>query len=291
MYHNYMHLNEIDFGLNDQEAMDFLSEINHPPCAILKECYGKWEYKEPPTKEQVKTELGLNQECPEKAGPPSVQAKPANKTTQPRQVTTVQATNHANHVQVTCPINHNITDKAEAGTILVHAVQAYVIHAHVTCQWLTFTATISDYAPWIFTDDPEPPHWEAACTPLPKPAPLMGPTKCNQESTAEMETKCCYIQQHQQLHHNTEGLEGLPILPFDLDVTPHNEPPGNWSYMHALLEGYQRSSASFTQKCIIEFWCHHGSSYDDVPLLPQTVLLAMESTKDLPGESNGPKIG
>jgi hypothetical protein len=122
MYCNYVHLDEINFGLNDQEAMDLLSEIDHPPCAILKECNGKWEYKELPTKEQIKTELGLNQECPQKAGPPSVQAKPANKTTQPRQVTTVQATNHANHAQVTHLINHHITDEAEAGAILVHAV-------------------------------------------------------------------------------------------------------------------------------------------------------------------------
>ena len=85
-------------------------------------------YKEPTAKEQLKFELGLNQECPKKAGLPSVQAKLANKTTQPRQVATVQATNHANHVQVTHLINHKITDKAEAGTILIHAAQAYVIH-------------------------------------------------------------------------------------------------------------------------------------------------------------------
>jgi hypothetical protein len=117
-----MCLKEIDFGLNDQEATDFLSEINHPPCATLKECYGKWEYNEPPTREQIKNELGLDQECPQKAGPLSVHAKPANKTTQPGQVTSVQATNHANHVQVACPIHHNITDKAKAGAILIHTV-------------------------------------------------------------------------------------------------------------------------------------------------------------------------
>ena len=86
-------------------------------------------YKEPTTKEQLKFELGLNQECPEKAGLPSVQAKPANKTTQPGQIATVQATNLANHVQVTHLINCNITDKAEAGAILVHAAWAYIIHA------------------------------------------------------------------------------------------------------------------------------------------------------------------
>jgi hypothetical protein len=119
----------------------------------------------------------------------------------------------------------------------------------------------------------------------------MGPTKHDEESTMEMESKCHCIQQHQQLHQNNEGLEGLPIPPFDLDANLCNELTGNQSYVHTLLKGYQRSSTSFTQKCIIEFWCHHSSSYDDVLLLLQTVLLVMESAKAPPGDSNGQKNG
>ena len=88
-------LKNLSLALRDQDPKDFLTEINHPPSPFLKETFGKWKIKQPPTKEQCKmsnTELGLNQECPKEAGPPSVQAKPANTTTKPGQVATVQAT-------------------------------------------------------------------------------------------------------------------------------------------------------------------------------------------------------
>ena len=160
----------------------------------------------------------------------------------------------------------------------------------VTHQWPTFTAAIRDthLGSLQMTQSC---HIGKPLHTLPKPAPLMGPTKCNWESTVEMETKCHCIHQYQQLHHNSEGLERLHFPPFNLNVTSSNEPPGDQSYLHALLKGYQRSSASFTWKCIIKFWCCQCGSYDDAPLLLQTILLAMESSKDLLGESNAPKLG